>query len=73
MRYSAADGSVRIIPEHSPLLTLGGPNLYKTGDRYGDPDEGINFLLCNNRWGTNFKQWFEDDMSLSYKTTFGAE
>jgi hypothetical protein len=70
MRYSAADGSVRIIPEHSPLMTLGDPCLYSTGDNYGDPDKGINFLLFNNRWGTNFKQWFEDDMSLSYKTFF---
>jgi hypothetical protein len=71
LRYRAADGVIRVIPEHSPLMTLGSPCLYDTGDEYGDPGAGVHFLLFNNRWGTNFKQWFEDDVSFDYMTIFG--
>jgi len=67
--YSDAETSISVIPEHSPLACLGEPCLYNTNDDFGNLNQGINFLLYNNRWGTNFKQWFEDDVSLSFKTT----
>ena len=69
--YTDACSFIKIIPEHSPLACIGKPCLYNTDDGFGDPGLGINFLLCNNRWGTNFKQWFEDDLSLSFRTIFG--
>ncbi|GHT94781.1 hypothetical protein FACS1894141_2100 [Spirochaetia bacterium] len=40
---------------------------------YGDLHKGFNFLIFNNRWDTNFKMWFEEDISLSYTTVLKAD
>ena len=66
--YSGSQTSIKIMPQHSPLACLGEPCLYNTNNDYGDLNQGINFLLYNNRWGTNFKQWFDDDVNFSFKT-----
>ena len=71
LRYADAKTAISVIPEHAPLTCLGEPCLYNTDDDFGDLDRGAHFLLFNNRWGTNFKQWFEDDVRLSFKTTIG--
>lgn len=63
-----ADGAFSITPHDSPLVSIGGRHLYHVDDKYGDPAKGFWFLLCDNRWGTNFKQWFEDDMRFVYET-----
>jgi hypothetical protein len=70
LRYRDADLSVKLIPKESPLVALGSPCLYDTTDTPGSLDEGFNFNLYNNRWGTNFKQWFEDDLRLLFVTDF---
>lgn len=36
-----------------------------------DLSRGFAFLLYNNRWGTNFKQWFDEDMRFSFDIVFG--
>ncbi len=55
-----------ITPHDSPLMSVGGRYLYDVSDTFGDLDDGFWFLLCNNRWGTNFPQWFGDDMRFSF-------
>lgn len=50
----------------APLVSVGGRYLYDVSDETGDLKNGFWFLLCNNRWGTNFPQWFEDDMRFSF-------
>ncbi|GHT59214.1 hypothetical protein FACS1894109_14710 [Spirochaetia bacterium] len=70
LRYSGADGSFNIIPGESPLATFGGYCLYDVDDDFGIRDGGVNFLLYGNRWGTNFKQWFEEDLRFTYRTEF---
>jgi hypothetical protein len=70
LHYTGADGSVRIIPGESPIVTLGGYCLYNQDDSFGTTDGGVNFLLYSNRWGTNFKQWFEEDLRLNFRTEF---
>jgi hypothetical protein len=66
--YAAADGSLRIEPIESPAVSFGAYSLYDVSKEYGPMDGSVNFLLYNNRWGTNFKQWFEEDMRFSYRT-----
>ena len=66
--YDAADGFFEIDAVDSPLLSLGGRHLYDVDYGYGDPGEGFRFLLYNNRWGTNFKQWYEDDGRFVFET-----
>jgi hypothetical protein len=31
------------------------------------PQDGMHFCLCNNAWGTNFVQWFDDDMRFRFR------
>lgn len=57
---------LEIAPLDAPLVSVGGRYLYDTADEVGDMQNGFWFLLCNNRWGTNFPQWFEDDMRFSF-------
>ncbi|MDR2375286.1 MAG: DUF5054 domain-containing protein, partial [Treponema sp.] len=70
LRYAAADGFIRVIPGECPTATFGGYCLYNQDDSFGTLDGGVNFLLYSNRWGTNFKQWFEEDLRLSFRTEF---
>lgn len=55
-----------VTPHDSPLVSVGGRYLYDVSDTFGHLEDGFWFLLCNNRWGTNFPQWFEDDMRVSF-------
>ncbi len=61
-----------ITPQDAPLVSMGGRYLYDIADEVGDLKNGFWFLLCNNRWGTNFPQWFEDDLSVSYRISLSA-
>jgi hypothetical protein len=70
LRYAGTDGFIRIIPGESPIAAFGGYCLYNQDDGFGTLDGGVNFLLYSNRWGTNFKQWFEDDLCLNFRTEF---
>lgn len=70
LAYTGADGMVEIKPLHSPLVSVGGRNLYQIDDRVDDLAEGFYFNLYNNRWGTNFKMWCEDDCTFDYELTF---
>lgn len=55
------DGRPAILNPDAPLVCLGERALYDVTDDYPDPSGGAQFLLYNNRWGTNFKMWYEED------------
>lgn len=62
----SATERLSVTPHDSPLVSVGGRYLYDVSDAFGRLEDGFWFLLCNNRWGTNFPQWFEDDMRVSF-------
>lgn len=66
MTYSGADGKISVKNIHSPLISVGGHWLY--GDYRPLPDikEGFSYCLFNNKWGTNFKMWCEDDCTFEF-------
>lgn len=59
-----------IHPVDSPLVSPGGKSLYSTDNHFEDMHNGFYFLLFNNRWGTNFKQWFDEDMRFAFDIYF---
>ncbi len=59
--------SLAIETMDAPLVSMGGRYLYDVSDAVSDLNNGFWFLLYNNRWGTNFPQWFEDDLSVSFR------
>jgi hypothetical protein len=61
-----------VTPHDSPLVSVGGRYLYDVSDAFGRLEDGFWFLLCNNRWGTNFPQWFEEDMRVSFTVSMRA-
>lgn len=54
-------GGMELTCPDAPVISVGGRHLYDVDDSFGDPNEGIEFLVYNNRWGTNFNMWYEDD------------
>lgn len=66
MRYHGADGRISVENIHSPLISIGGRWMY--GDYRPLPDlkEGFSYCLFNNKWGTNFKMWCEEDCTFEY-------
>lgn len=52
---------------HAPLLSIGGMHLYDTEDVYPSLKDGIYYVLFNNRWGTNFPLWYEENASFVFK------
>ena len=55
-----------IVPCDAPVVSVGGRHLYHADDGPETPENGLYFLLCNNRWGTNFPQWFGEDARFRF-------
>lgn len=64
--YDGTTCRMEISSADAPLVSPGGKNLYSTDNQLPDLEQGFYFLLCNNRWGTNFKQWFDEDMRFAF-------
>ena len=67
LSYTGSDSRIHITPTDAPLVSLGGKKrcTSRTTACLSFP-RGFFFLLYNNRWGTNFKQWFEEDMRFAF-------
>ncbi|WP_409193830.1 hypothetical protein, partial [Clostridium perfringens] len=65
--YHGADGVLEIKNLHSPLVSIGGRNLYKMDHKVNNLENGFYFNLFNNRWGTNFKMWCEDNCYFDFE------
>lgn len=68
--YNGSDGSILIKNIHSPLVSIGGRNLYTMDHKVDSVEDGMFFNLVNNKWGTNFKMWCEDECSFEYELQF---
>lgn len=64
--YDGADGPLTIQALHAPLCAVGGRGLYRLDDRVASLEHGMWYNLFNNRWGTNFKTWCEDNASFTF-------
>lgn len=69
LEYQGADGQIRIENLHSPLVSMGGRNLYQDYNEIPDLSRGFAFNLFNNKWGTNFSMWCEDECTFDYRIT----
>ena len=67
LNYSGADGSVSIKSFHAPLVSVGGNWLYGDYRQQPDMNNGFAWCLFNNKWGTNFKMWCEDDCCFEFE------
>ncbi len=63
-RISGGCGEIRSL--HAPLVSVGGRHLYDENENYGNPADGMYYLLCNNRWGTNFPLWYGENARFGF-------
>ena len=63
---AGADGALTLRALHAPLCAVGGRGLYRLDDRVPSLEHGMWYALFNNRWGTNYKTWCEDDASFTF-------
>ncbi len=67
MDYTGADGHISVKNIHAPLISVGGRALYGDYREIRDVKNGFSYCLFNNKWGTNFKMWCEDDMTFDFE------
>jgi hypothetical protein len=71
LRYKDANGSLGIDSLDAPLVVLGVRSpIYFSNDQ-PDLAKGIHFCLFNNGWGTNYIQWFGEDMRFRFTLNMG--
>lgn len=68
--YDGADGTIEIWNPDSPLVSAGGRRLYGGCLELPDMNKGFSFCLFNNKWGTNFSMWCQDDCCFRYILSF---
>lgn len=69
MLYEGADGRISVKNIHTPLVSIGGRWLYGDYRTLPDVSAGFSYCLFNNKWGTNFKMWCEEDCTFEYVIT----
>lgn len=71
----AITGDVRIVGKErtmlvesvdAPVVALNKNDMMYFDNTRVDPDKGVYFSLYNNTWGTNYTQWFGDDMKYRF-------
>ncbi|MFD5864447.1 DUF5054 domain-containing protein [Agromyces sp. NPDC127015] len=55
----------------APLVAVGEPRLLRFDDLVAEPADGLHVNLHNNVWGTNFRMWFDDDLSYRFELELG--
>jgi Domain of unknown function (DUF5054) len=67
LHYQGSEGSLAIEPLDAPVVALGEKMpVYFTRDQ-PDLAKGFHFSLFNNGWGTNYVQWFGEDMRFRFR------
>ena len=70
MTYHGEEAKLQITSETAPLVSMGRRGLLKFDQAQPSLNDGIFVNLYNNIWGTNFPDWFEEDMTFKFGATF---
>ncbi len=66
LKYEDAQGSFSIETLDAPVVALGEQSPIYFSDAQPEIAKGIHFSLFNNGWGTNYIQWFGEDMRFRF-------
>jgi hypothetical protein len=66
VRYQDAQGSLSIETLDAPVVALGEKSPIAYSPSQPDIAKGIHFSLFNNAWGTNYIQWFGENMRFRF-------
>jgi len=70
VRLQSTDRTVRIESIDAPLVRFNDRNMLHFTNETADGEKGVHFNLLNTLWGTNYPQWFGDDMKYRFTITF---
>jgi len=71
VRYKDAQGNLAIETLDAPVVALGERSPIAYSRAQPDLAKGIHFSLFNNAWGTNYIQWFGEDMRFRFSLKTG--
>jgi len=66
LRYEDTQGEFAIETLDAPVVALGEKSPIAYSDAQPDLAEGLHFSLFNNAWGTNYIQWFGEDLRFRF-------
>lgn len=67
LQYRGAEGALAIETLDAPVVAIGKRHPVRFSREQPDPAEGFHFSLFNNGWGTNYVQWFGEDVSFRFR------
>ncbi len=65
--YKDATGSFAIDTLDAPVVALGEKSPIYFSKEQPDVSKGVHFSLYNNTWGTNYIQWFGEDLRFRFE------
>jgi len=71
VRYRGPEGGFRIDTMDAPVVALGERMPVHFTREQPDLAKGFHFSLFNNGWGTNYVQWFGEDMRFRFRIVAG--
>jgi hypothetical protein len=69
LRYADSHGALRIDTLDAPLAALGERSPLNFSKEQPDLSKGFHFSLFNNGWGTNYVQWFGENMRFRFRVS----
>ncbi|MCD7936857.1 MAG: DUF5054 domain-containing protein [Tannerellaceae bacterium] len=70
VRLQSSGQEVRIESMDAPLVRFNDRNMLEFSNELPDGEKGVHFNLLNTLWGTNYPQWFGEDMKFRFTITF---
>ena len=67
LHYKGPEGALRIETLDAPVVALGEKHPWYFTRNQPDLSKGFHFNLFNNAWGTNYIQWFGEDMRFRFR------
>jgi hypothetical protein len=67
LHYKGPEGGLTIEPLDAPVVALGEKMPVHFTRNQPDLAKGFHFSLFNNGWGTNYVQWFGEDMRFRFR------
>jgi len=67
LHYKGPEGTLAIEPVDAPVVALGERLPVYFSRSQPDLAKGFHFSLFNNGWGTNYIQWFGEDMRFRFR------
>jgi hypothetical protein len=71
LTYRDEQGAFAIGTLDAPLVVLGSQSPIYFSNTQPDLSKGVHFSLFNNGWGTNYVQWFGEDMRFRFTIKAG--